>query len=77
MTEPYRPSNGTEGRIFTGKFCDRCKHDNYTDEKPEDGCEILVMTLGYGIKDEEYPKEWVKDSDGPRCTAFESEEESE
>ena len=75
MSKPYRPSSGTEGFIFTSKFCDRCKHDNYTDERPQDGCEILVRTLGYGIDDKEYPTEWVSDSSGPRCTAFEARDE--
>jgi hypothetical protein len=25
--EPYMPSNGTDGGIFTSQWCDRCEHD--------------------------------------------------
>ena len=75
MTRPYRPSNGTEGIIFGTKFCNKCKHDNYTDENPEGGCQILLMTMCFRVDEEGYPKEWVTDdAEGPRCTAFELEE---
>jgi hypothetical protein len=67
----YRPSNGTEGDIFRARFCDRCTKDNFTDENPSGGCEILMNCLCYGIDDEEYPEEWVYNSEGsPVCTAF-------
>lgn len=67
MTEPYRPSNGTEGAIFMARFCDQCAR--HCEDKP---CEILGRTLLWSIDDEDYPKEWVQSAYGgnPRCTAF-------
>lgn len=68
MTEPYRPSNGTEGDIFMAKFCfNGCKH--HTVQNP---CMIMGRSLGYSIGDPEYPKEWVQDGygDNERCTAY-------
>lgn len=64
----YRPSNGTEGMMFTDEYCDKCIHDN-----PEKGkyCKILSASLMYEKKEEGYPKEWVYDSQGyPTCKAY-------
>ncbi len=62
----YRPSNGTEGELFQEEFCYRCKLDDC-----DEGCDILLNTMIFGIKNEDYPKEWVFDEDGrPTCTAF-------
>lgn len=65
MTTPYRPSNGTEGECFMGKFCERCRRDINQD------CPIIAATMAFDISDPEYPGEWVEDESGPRCTAFE------
>jgi len=67
----FRPSNGTEGMMFSEQFCERCKHEGFT--PGESPCEILGNTMFYDISDDEYPREWVQDDDGtnPRCTAFE------
>lgn len=65
MTEPYRPSNGTEGDIFMDKFCFNCK--NNPEENP---CLILRDSLAYHIDNPHYPKEWIEDEKGERCTAF-------
>lgn len=63
----YRPANGTEGIIFTEKFCDHCALYN-----EEDGCEILEMTLFFELDDDKYPPEWQYGEDGmPKCTKFE------
>lgn len=80
----YRPSNGTEGMIFQELYCDNCKHDRYTEEHPENGCQILRATLLYRREDSRYPQDWVWNPDkcltrgldfnspyGPRCTSFE------
>lgn len=75
MSKPYRPSNGTEGDFFMAEFCFRCGRD--TEEKP---CKLLGNSLAYEIGDPEYPKEWITDEEGSRCTAFTlegSEEERE
>lgn len=70
-TEPYRPSNGTEGEIFMSAFCYRCRRDANSD------CEIVGMTMCYDEDDPRYPKEWVRNVDDDawpgtaRCTAFE------
>lgn len=66
--KPYRPSNGTEGEMFMGRFCERCVKDNPDEDQ---GCEILMMTMALDTDDEGYPSEWVQDHNGPRCTAFE------
>ena len=65
MSRPYRPSNGCEGLDFREEFCFRCARD-----KNED-CSILNATMVYMADDPNYPKEWVTDVRGPRCTAFE------
>lgn len=59
----YQPSNGTEGDWFEGEWCAQCAKWN-------DGCDIHCLTLFYDVDSPEYPKEWVKDDSGPRCTAF-------
>lgn len=67
-TEPYRPSNGTEGEIFQGQWCYHCARF-----EPEEGeyCPILGAAMMNDIGDEEFPSEWVRDAaNGPRCTAF-------
>jgi len=61
----YRPSNGSEGEWFLGRFCHRCVKDS--EGKP---CSILGRTFTYNETDKRYPKEWIEDADGPRCTAF-------
>lgn len=70
-SQPYRPSNGTEGMIFYEVWCAHCKHENYSDSHPERGCQILADTMCYDIGDPEYPKEWIIGPGGARCTAFE------
>jgi hypothetical protein len=80
-TEPYRPSNGTEGLIFMGRFCGRCERDRAYREDPEhnEGCPLIAYALAFEIDHPKYPKEWVRDVDsdptligwpGARCTAF-------
>lgn len=64
--KPYRPSNGTEGDIFMGHWCEHCAF-NALDE---DGCDIQLTALAYGIDDPEYPGEWVYRASVPVCTAF-------
>jgi len=74
---PYRPSNGSEGRDFDKRFCDRCKRDEayrvglgHSSLPDADGCEILAAALAFGADETPYPKEWIEDASGPRCTAF-------
>lgn len=72
MTKPYRPSNGTEGMMFMAKFCDRCQKEAAYRRNPNrtDGCSILCASMCYEVEDSGYPKEWIEDDQGPRCTAF-------
>lgn len=63
----YRPSNGTEGMLFTDRFCDRCTKD----DGEELLCPILTATLIHAPGEEDYPPEWIEGDAGPRCTAFE------
>ena len=60
----YRPSNGTEGDWFDGKFCSRCKKNG--------PCEIIFNSMIYESDEAPYPKEMIYGEDGePQCTAFE------
>lgn len=65
MQNPYRPANGTEGDEFISQWCDRCVRG-----KTGDPCAILGDTLFLDADDPDYPREWIEDDDGPRCTAF-------
>ena len=69
MSRPYRPSCGTEGMDFMDRFCDRCT--KAATGVGEAGCPILNATFFYLVSDPRYPKEWVQDEAGARCTAFE------
>lgn len=64
-SRPYRPSNGTEGEMFRAHFCEKCVKDT-----PSVPCGILSLTLWLQIDEKGYPKQWIEDEDGPRCTAF-------
>lgn len=64
--QPYRPSNGTEGDWFMGKWCLNCARDADEDHP----CEIQMRALCFNIGDPEYPTEWVMEGGKPRCTAF-------
>ena len=63
--KPYRPSSGFEHMEFQERFCVRCRHDE------NDDCLIHTTTQLYDAGHPDYPKEWVQDEQGPRCTAFE------
>lgn len=77
-TEPYRPSNGTEGEIFMSNWCERCKKDAAHRRDPDagKGCRIIVYMMGFHIGDKEYPRQIVQtagvpwEERNPRCTAF-------
>lgn len=63
--ESFQPSNGTEGMIFIGEFCDTCYHDRCKE------CMIAGMTMVFNPGDTEYPKEWVYSNEGwPICTKY-------
>ena len=69
----YRPSNGSEGEIFMGVWCERCTKDAAHRKDPDNaaGCPIIVNAFAYNEDDERYPSEWQYGSDGqPICTAF-------
>jgi hypothetical protein len=57
--EPYMPSNGTEGYIFTSNWCSKCKKD-------EIFCPILCDAYGG-----DQPAQWIYLNNKPTCTAFE------
>jgi hypothetical protein len=66
----YRPSNGTEGMIFTEQFCDHCLHEN-PDPNSRRKCELLTASMCFAPTEPEYPKEWIYDALGhPVCTKF-------
>lgn len=72
MSEPYRPSNGSEGMDFDDRWCSHCTRDAAFREDPDgaDGCPIYAKTFALDISHPDYPKEWIEDENGPRCTAF-------
>lgn len=60
--KPYIPSNGTEGSVFEGAFCDRCSKCDV-----DSACPISTLAFWSG----EAPPEWVRTDEGwPVCTAF-------
>src|SRR5688572_20466673 len=71
--EKYRPSNGSEGCWFMGKFCENCKHEKFshTQKDGDKQCDILNRTMMHDVDDPEYPSEWTyTEVDTPTCTAF-------
>lgn len=71
MSEPYRPSNGTEGDCFYAQWCRHCIHDDPATQKL---CDILGRTYFLTETDPDYPREWIYGEDGnPCCTAFNAE----
>lgn len=75
--QPYRPSSGTEGACFFEAWCCRCARDKAMREgcdidecDDNEKCQIIADTMCYDIDDPKYPKEWIEDESGPRCTAF-------
>lgn len=71
--KPYCPSNGTEGEGFLEHYCANCFHDDYsrTGNEGERSCDIILRAMVFGIKDPEYPKEWVfAENNVPTCTKF-------
>lgn len=69
MTEPYRPGNGDEGEWFLALFCYQCaKYGG--DDSDIDPCPINLASMLFDVGHPDFPKEWVQDEGGPRCTAF-------
>lgn len=70
--KPYRPSSGTEGMMFTEKWCERCAR--YGEEG--EGCNIWLLSCIHSTSHPDYPKEWVTGDRGATalseamCTAF-------
>ena len=65
--QKWRPSNGTEGEIFTHSWCRKCKKDAKHD------CKILAATLAFNVAENGYPAEWQYGNDGqPMCAGFEA-----
>lgn len=77
MPSKYRPSNGTEGDIFMGKWCAECACHSF-DEDSEVLCPILGNVMAFSVDDPEYPSEWTYNDKGdPICTAFKYEGDEE
>ncbi len=78
-TRPYRPSNGTEGDMFSASFCDLCARDAEARKAEPDfskACKIRTATFAHDREDAAYPAEWIEDADDAfpgetaRCTAY-------
>ena len=64
-TEPWAPSNGTDGESFMGRWCGACRKVRR--------CSIPDRAMAYRIGEKGYPKQWVRtpgDYFSARCTAF-------
>ncbi len=70
--EPYRPSNGSEGRRFEAEFCDRCAHDDGEAVYPDPGCCVIRMNaFVFDKREEGFPRDtWVYFNGRPMCLAF-------
>lgn len=79
MPRKYRPSNGSEGEAFMGRWCEKCADYPLADSEEEfnDKCAILPATFATDVNNPEYPAEWITDEHGPRCTAFRDAETAE
>ena len=77
LSRAYRPANGMEGAVFMAHFCDRCERDRAYRDGTGDSCPIAAATMAFSATDPEYPREWVEDEQGARCTAFEQASQSE
>lgn len=69
MARPWRPANGIEGCDFAAVWCARCACDA-EDLEEDDGCPIAAAAFAFDVKDDGYPRQWIEDESGPRCTAF-------
>lgn len=61
---PYMPSNGTEGEIFMGRWCEQCSKDRF--DEGGDSCDIMLLALSG-----EQPEWWCYQAGLPACKAFE------
>lgn len=72
--KPYRPSNGTEGDSFYARWCQHCERERAYRESGYDdsdlACPIVTRAMALKITNPDYPREWISDDTGPRCTAF-------
>ena len=67
--KPFSPPNGTSFMIWEVEFCAKCVRECVAGNH----CRILGLALGYGVKDKEYPEEWIYDPYGwGICTAWKS-----
>ena len=66
ITEPYRPSDPYDRKLFTSRFCEKCIRDKCGE------CGIETDAQFFDIGDRHYPSAWVQDvgTGHPRCTAF-------
>lgn len=76
--DPYRPSSGTAGECFFGRWCCHCARDKAMREGADidecddnEKCELIANSMAFKPGDANYPKEWIYDAQGaPCCTAF-------
>jgi len=50
----YRPSNGTEGELFSARMCGDCRHD----EANGGDCDRVLRSMTYDVGHPAYPREW-------------------
>ena len=67
----YRPSCGSEGYAFIGRWCGSCRRDAAYRADEGDSCPIVAATLVLPANHPDYPREWIVAERGPVCTAWE------
>ena len=71
-TPNYRPSNGTEGRMFESNWCQRCVHDHAAHMgELEKGCLIFAKSIA-GDRPDEWEEAQVGGYFVARCRKFEA-----
>lgn len=72
----WRPSNGSEGRLFMHNWCDRCIHDEAARRgEPESGCPLILRTAQGERLTEWERRQTVGGWFEQRCTAYVEEAE--
>jgi len=70
--ETWMPSNGTDGMIFNGEFCEQCIHERWIhhmeEDKDEDKCEIWSRAIIGAPKP--IPEWQFSDKGWPICTKW-------
>lgn len=69
--QKWRPSNGTEGEIFSERWCAGCRRDAAFRADEGDSCPIICNAMAFDTGHPDYPAAWQYGPDGqPICAEF-------